>query len=547
MRGLMQDRQLLISSFLTFAARNHGERQIVTRTVEGQIHRYTYADCERRSRQVANVLKSFGLGLGDTVGTLAWNTYRHLELWYGVSGSGMVCHTINPRLFPEQIAYIVNHAGDKALFVDLTFVPLIEKLADKLPSIRHFVIMTDRAHMPTTTIPNALCYEDLVEAASADFEWPEFDENTASSLCYTSGTTGNPKGVLYSHRSTALHSMVANNADALGMRSADVVLPVVPMFHANAWSIPYGAPMAGAKIVLPGAAMDGASIYELLETEGVTMTAAVPTVWLMLLQHLEKDENRRLSTLKRVVIGGSAAPRSMIETFETKYGVTVCHAWGMTEMSPLGTLGALKAGMEKLPLDKRLDIQCKQGRAVFCVEMKITDDDGNELPRDGKAFGHLKVRGPWIAGAYLKGDGGNILDGDGYFDTGDVATIDPEGFMQITDRAKDVIKSGGEWISSIDLENAAVGHPAIAEAAVIGVFHPKWEERPLLIVVRKPGKDVAKGELLAFLVGKIAKWWMPDDVVFVDELPHTATGKLLKTRLREQFKDYKLPVTATAG
>jgi len=547
MRGLMQDRQLLISSFLAFAAKNHRDREIVTRTVEGPIHRYTYADCERRSRQVANVLKSFGLGFGDTVGTLAWNTYRHLELWYGVSGSGMVCHTINPRLFLEQIAYIVNHADDKALFVDLTFVPLIEKLADKLPSIRHFVIMTDRAHMPATTIPNALCYEDLVEAASDAFEWPEFDENTASSLCYTSGTTGNPKGVLYSHRSTALHSMVANNADALGMRSTDAVLPVVPMFHANAWSIPYGAPMAGAKIVMPGAAMDGASIYELLETEGVTMTAAVPTVWLMLLQHLEKEEDRKLSTLKRVVIGGSAAPRSMIETFEIKYGVTVCHAWGMTEMSPLGTLGALKAGMEKLSLDKRLDIQCKQGRAVFSVEMKITDDDGNELARDGKAFGHLLVRGPWIAGAYLRGDGGNILDANGYFDTGDVATLDPEGFMQITDRAKDVIKSGGEWISSIDLENAAVGHPSVAEAAVIGVFHPKWDERPLLIVVRKPGKDVTKDEMMAFLTGKIAKWWMPDDVVFVDDLPHTATGKLLKAKLREQFKDYRLPATATAG
>ncbi|MFA5120322.1 3-(methylthio)propionyl-CoA ligase [Zavarzinia sp.] len=546
MLGLMQDRQLLISSFIKFAALYHKDREIVTRTVEGPIHRYTYADCERRSRQLANVLKSFGLGFGDTVGTLAWNTYRHLELWYGISGSGMVCHTINPRLFPEQIAYIVNHADDKALFLDLTFVPLVEKLAAKLPSIRHFVIMTDRAHMPTTTIPNALCYEDLVEAASADFEWPEFDENTASSLCYTSGTTGNPKGVLYSHRSTALHSMVANNADALGMRSADAVLPVVPMFHANAWSMPYGAPMAGAKIVMPGAALDGASVYELLETEGVTMTAAVPTVWLMLLQYLER-EGKTLSTLKRVVIGGSAAPRSMIETFETKYGVSVCHAWGMTEMSPLGTLGTLKAGMDQWPLEKRMDLQCKQGRAVFCVEMKITDDDGKELPRDGKAFGHLKVRGPWIAGAYLKGEGGVILDDDGYFDTGDVATLDEEGFMQITDRAKDVIKSGGEWISSIDLENAAVGHPAVAEAAVIGVVHPKWDERPLLIVVRKPGKDVSREELLAFLNGKIAKWWMPDDIVFVDELPHTATGKLLKTKLREDFKDYKLPGTSTAA
>jgi len=546
MRGLMQERPLLISSFLTFAAIYHKDREIVTRTIEGPIHRYTYADLERRARKLANALKGLGLQFGDVVGTLAWNTYRHLELWYGISGQGMVCHTINPRLFPEQIGYIANHAEDKALFVDLTFVPLVEKLLPRLGNVKHIVIMTDRAHMPATSIPNALCYEELVEAASEDFAWPDFDENTASSLCYTSGTTGNPKGVLYSHRSTALHSMVANGKDALGMGSSDAVLPVVPMFHANAWSIPYGAPMAGAKIVMPGAAMDGASIYELLETEGVTMTAAVPTVWLMLLQYLEKDEGRKLSTLKRVVIGGSAAPRSMIETFETKYGVSVCHAWGMTEMSPLGTLGSLKAGMEKLPLEQRLDIQCKQGRAVYCVEMKITDDEGNELPRDGKAFGHLMVRGPWIAGAYLKGDGGNILDKDGYFDTGDVATLDPEGFMQITDRAKDVIKSGGEWISSIDLENAAVGHPSVAEAAVIGIVHPKWDERPLLIVVKKPGKDVTKEELLAFLTGKIAKWWMPDDIAFVDELPHTATGKLLKTKLREDFKDYKLPTIAAA-
>ncbi|MCF4165967.1 long-chain-fatty-acid--CoA ligase [Zavarzinia compransoris] len=545
MRGLMQERPLLISSFLTFAATYHKDREIVTRTVEGPIHRYTYADCERRARKLANGLKGLGLGFGDVVGTLAWNTYRHLEVWYGVSGQGMVCHTINPRLFPDQIAYIANHAEDKALLVDLTFVPLIEKLLPHLSGVKHFIIMTDRAHMPETKIPGALCYEELVEGASEDFEWPEFDENTASSLCYTSGTTGNPKGVLYSHRSTALHSMVANGKDALGMGSADTILPVVPMFHANAWSIPYGAPMAGAKLVMPGAAMDGASIYELLETEGVTMTAAVPTVWLMLLQYLEKD-NRPLTTLKRVVIGGSAAPRSMIETFETKYGVTVCHAWGMTEMSPLGTLGALKAGMETLPLEKRLDIQCKQGRAVYLVDMKITDDDGNELPRDGVAFGHLMVRGPWIAGSYIKGDGGDILDKDGYFDTGDVATLDPEGFMQITDRAKDVIKSGGEWISSIDLENAAVGHPAVAEAAVIGVYHPKWDERPLLIVVKKPGQDLTKDEMVAYLGGKIAKWWMPDDVVFVDELPHTATGKLLKTKLREDFKDYKLPTIVAA-
>ncbi|RJF94633.1 long-chain-fatty-acid--CoA ligase [Oleomonas cavernae] len=546
MRGLMQERPLLISSFLTFAATYHQDREIVSRLVEGSLHRYTYAQAEERARRVANVLKGLGAKFGDVIGTLAWNTHRHLEVWYGTSGSGLVCHTINPRLFPEQIAYIVNHADDKVLFIDLTFVPLVEKFADKLKGVRHFVILTDRAHMPQTSLPDALCYEELVAQASPNFAWPDFDENTASSLCYTSGTTGNPKGVLYSHRSTAIHSMVANNADAFGLRSVDAVLPVVPMFHANAWSIPYGAPMAGAKLVMPGAALDGASVYNLLETEGVTMTAAVPTIWLMLLQYLEKEE-KTLSTLKRVVIGGSAAPRSMIDTFQEKYGVSVCHAWGMTEMSPLGTLGTLKAGMDTWPKEKRLDVQCKQGRAVFGVDLKITDDDGKELPRDGKAFGHLMVRGPWIANAYLKGEGGNILDENGYFDTGDVATLDPEGFMQITDRAKDVIKSGGEWISSIDLENAAVGHPSVAEAAVIGIVHPKWDERPLLIVVRKAGKDISREEMLDFLVGKIAKWWMPDDVVFVDELPHTATGKLLKTKLREDFKDYTLPTAQTAA
>jgi fatty-acyl-CoA synthase len=546
MLGLMQGRPLLISSFLTFAATYHQDREIVSRLVEGPLHRYTYAQAEERARRVANVLRGLGAKFGDVIGTLAWNTHRHLEIWYGTSGSGLVCHTINPRLFPEQIAYIVNHADDKVLFIDLTFVPLVEKIADKLKGVRHFVILTDRAHMPQTSLPDALCYEELVAQASPNFAWPDFDENTASSLCYTSGTTGNPKGVLYSHRSTAIHSMVANNADAFGLRSVDAVLPVVPMFHANAWSIPYGAPMAGAKLVMPGAALDGASVYNLLETEGVTMTAAVPTIWLMLLQYLEKEE-KTLSTLKRVVIGGSAAPRSMIDTFQEKYGVSVCHAWGMTEMSPLGTLGTLKAGMDSWPKDKRLDVQCKQGRAVFGVDLKITDDDGKELPRDGKAFGHLMVRGPWIASAYLKGEGGNILDENGYFDTGDVATLDPEGFMQITDRAKDVIKSGGEWISSIDLENAAVGHPSVAEAAVIGIVHPKWDERPLLIVVKKPGKDLSREEMLDFLVGKIAKWWMPDDVVFVDELPHTATGKLLKTKLREDFKDYTLPTAQSAA
>ncbi|WP_439817223.1 3-(methylthio)propionyl-CoA ligase [Zavarzinia sp. CC-PAN008] len=545
MLGLMQDRPLLISSFLTHAALYHGDREIVSRTIEGPIHRTNYREVERRARKLANALAGLGATFGDRIGTLAWNGYRHLEIWYGTSGSGLVCHTINPRLFPEQISYIVNHAEDRVLFVDLTFVPLVEKFADKLTAVRHFVIMTDRAHMPETTIPNALCYEEIVEAASEDYAWPQFDENTASSLCYTSGTTGNPKGVLYSHRSTTIHSLSANSADAFCLSSRDVVLPIVPMFHANAWSLPYGVSMVGAKMVFPGAKLDGPSVHELLEGEGVTFTAAVPTVWLMLLQHLEATGGA-ITTLKRVVIGGSAAPASMIETFEKKYGATVIHAWGMTEMSPIGTLGALKAGMDSLPYEQQLAYKAKQGRAVYGVEIKITDDDGNELPRDGKAFGHLMVRGPWIAKAYLKNEGGNILDKDGWFDTGDVATLDPEGYMQITDRAKDVIKSGGEWISSIDLENAAVGHPAVAEAAVIGIVHPKWDERPLLIVVKKPGAEVTKDELLKFLEGKVAKWWLPDDVAFVPELPHTATGKLLKTKLREDFKSWRLPTADAA-
>ncbi|MBA4208950.1 MAG: long-chain fatty acid--CoA ligase, partial [Parvibaculum sp.] len=445
----------------------------------------------------------------------------------------------------EQLVYIINHAEDKIIFLDLTFVPILEGIADKLPNVKAYVIMTDRAHMPQTKLPNALCFEEIVEAEDGNFKWAEVDENAACGLCYTSGTTGNPKGVLYSHRSNVIHSMAANMGDALGMKSTDAILPVVPMFHANAWGIAFAAPAVGAKIVMPGANMDGQSIFELLDKEKVSVTAAVPTVWLMLLQHLEKT-NAELPALNRVVIGGSAAPRSMIEVFEQKYDVKVFHAWGMTEMSPMGTLGALKAGMEDLPLEKQIDVKVKQGRAIYTVEMKITDDDGNELPSDGKAFGHLMVRGPAIAGAYLKGEGGNILDEDGWFDTGDVATIDPQGYMQITDRAKDVIKSGGEWISSIEIENLAVGHPKVAEAAVIGVVHPKWDERPLLIVVPKEGESPTKDEILRYMEGKIAKWWMPDDVAFVKEIPHTATGKIQKLTLREQFKDYKLP-TANAA
>ncbi len=541
LKGLIQERPLLISSLIDFAADYHGDTEIVSRTIEGPIHRYTYADARLRAKKLAQALiGKLGVEPGDRIGTLAWNGYRHFEIWYAVSGMGAVCHTINPRLFPEQIAYIVNHAEDKYLFVDLTFVPLLEALAPSLSSVRGYVIMTDEAHMPETTLANAICYETLIADCDGDYVWPEFDEMTASSLCYTSGTTGNPKGVLYAHRSTVLHSFCVCSVDGLGLGSHDTLMPVVPMFHANAWGTPYAAAMCGAKIVFPGAAMDGASIYELLDTEGVTLTAAVPTVWLMLMQHLARNDQLTLDALEKVVIGGSAAPQSMIELFETRYDTRVIHAWGMTEMSPLGTTGNLKAKHKDLSFEEKIAVQVKQGRAVYGVEMKITDDEGNELPRDGKTFGHLMVRGPWITSGYFKGDGGNVLDEDGFFDTGDVATLDPDGYMQITDRAKDVIKSGGEWISSIDLENAAVDHPEVAEAAVIGVKHPKWDERPLLLVVRTEGSTVDAEAILDHLRSRVAKWWLPDDVVFVDELPHTATGKLLKTKLRDEYGDYLL-------
>jgi fatty-acyl-CoA synthase len=543
MQGLMQDWPLVTPTILDHALVHHAEREIVTRTIEGPIHRYSYADLHGRSLKVAKALQGLGIRLGDRVGTMAWNTHRHLESWYGIMGLGAVYHTINPRLFPEQISYIINHAEDRIIFVDLTFVPVLEGIQDQLKSVEAFIVLTDREHMPDTNLKNAICYEELVDRTDGDFAWVKFDENTAAGLCYTSGTTGNPKGVLYSHRSNVIHALAANCTDGFGVGSRDVVMPVVPMFHANAWAISFIGPMSGAKIVMPGMNMDGPSIHELLEKEQVTFTAAVPTVWLMLLNYLE-EENKTLTSLKSVAIGGSACPQVMIEKFEKNYGVEVMHAWGMTEMSPLGTLGSLKAGMEKMSADARIQQKLKQGRALYTVEMRITDDDGKELPRDGVAFGHLEVRGPAVAKSYLKGEGGDILNQDGWFDTGDVSTIDELGFMQITDRAKDVIKSGGEWISSIDLENVAVGHPDVTEAAVIGVAHPKWDERPLLIVVRRAGADISGAEILDYMNGKIAKWWMPDDVAFTDEIPHTATGKIQKMTLREQFKDYQLPTAA---
>lgn len=543
MLGQMMDIPLLISSLIMHADRHHGDTEIVTRTVEGPIHRYTYRDAHLRSRQLAGALEKLGVKQGDRIGTLAWNTYRHFEIYYAVSGMGAVCHTINPRLFPEQISYIANHAEDTYLFIDLTFVPLVEKLRPSLKGIKGFVVMTDKAHMPDS-IPDAICYEDLVASHSGDYAWPVFDERTASSLCYTSGTTGNPKGVLFQHRSTVLHSYAECMPDVVNLSATDTLLPVVPMFHANAWGLPYACAMTGAKIVFPGAGMDGQSLFDLMEQEKVTISAGVPTIWLGLLAHVKQNKTR-FSSLKRTLIGGSACPPAMIRAFREDYDVQVLHAWGMTELSPLGTVSTFKSKHESLDSEQKLALLNKQGRTVFGIDMKIIDADGNDLPWDGEAFGDLLSRGPWVVSDYFRGEGGNPLQRDDqgleWFPTGDVATIDPDGYMQITDRSKDVIKTGGEWISSIELENTAVAHPAVAEAAVISVAHPKWDERPLLVVVKTEGEQVSRDELLAFFQGKVAKWWIPDDVVFVDELPHTATGKLLKTKLREDFKDYKLP------
>ena len=544
MLGLMQDWPLLMQRIIDHAAKFHSERKVISRSVEGPIHITTYTDVRARALKVAQRLTKDGIRLGDRVATLAWNTWRHLECWYGITGIGAIYHTVNPRLFPEQIVWIVNHAEDRVMIADLTFVPLLEKIADKLPTIERFIVLTDAAHMPATALKNAVAYEDWIAEVDGDFSWKEFDENTAAGMCYTSGTTGHPKGVLYSHRSNVLHSMIALAPDAMATSCRDVILPVVPMFHANCWGLALTAPMVGATMVMPGARMDGASIYELLDTFKVTFTAAVPTVWLMLLQDLEKTGGQ-LPHLKRVVIGGSACPRAMTQAFQDKYGVEVIHAWGMTEMSPLGSLCSMKPEYADLTGEARLDIQMKQGHPPFCVEMKITDDNGKDLPWDGKTFGRLKVRGPSVAKSYYKSEGAEVFEQHGWFDTGDVATMDKHGYMQITDRAKDVIKSGGEWISTIDLENLAVGHPKVAEAAAISVRHPKWDERPLLVIVLRKGESASKEDILAFMQGKIPKWWMPDDVVFVDEIPHTATGKIQKIMLRQRFKDYRLPMAVT--
>ena len=546
MNGLMMDMPLLVSSILEHASRHFGDIEIVSRRVEGDIHRYDYAQCNRRSKKLASALTKAGVRQGDRVATLAWNGYRHMELYYAVGGGGSVVHTINPRLHPDQIAWIANHAEDRMFFFDLTFLPLVEAIAGRLECVKHFVVMTDRAHMPASSkIDGLLCYEELLETGDDDYVWPEsLDERSACGLCYTSGTTGNPKGALYSHRSSVLHAYAAALPDAMSANSRDSILPVVPMFHVNAWGLPYIAPLVGAKLVFPGAAMDGKSLYELFENEGVTYSAGVPTVWQGLLHYVQSNQ-LKFSTFKRTVIGGSACPPAMIRAFNELFGVEVIHAWGMTELSPLGTLSRLQGKHLALPAEQQQKILEKQGHVIYGIDMKIVDDQDKELPWDGKTYGNLYVRGPWVIREYFKGEGGDPLhydkDGHGWFPTGDVATIDADGFMQITDRSKDVIKSGGEWISTIDLENLAVAHPAIAQAAVIGVAHPKWDERPLLIAVRKPGQEVSREELLKFYEGKIAKWWTPDDVQFVEALPLGATGKILKTKLREQFASYALP------
>lgn len=539
MTSHMMDRPLLVSSLLAHAVQNHPQAEIVTRRVEGDIHRYTWGEAALRAAKVANALTRLGVKHGDRVGTLAWNTYRHLELYFGISGMGAVLHTVNPRLFPEQVTWIVNHAEDRFLFVDLTFLPLVEAIADHLKTVEAIVVMTDGDAMPKVNLPNVICYEELIARESTQFHWPEFDERTPAALCYTSGTTGHPKGVMYTHRSTVLHAWAAQAPAALDIGADSVILPVVPMFHVNSWGIPYAAAMTGARLAFPGPALDGKSLHELIERERVTLALGVPTVWLGLLNYLDSVD-ARLTTVKRVVVGGSAAPLSMIRAFDQKHGAFLVHAWGMTEMSPLGTVNAPTTELMALPAEERYARQAKQGRPVFGVELKIVDDAGKELPRDGKTFGRLLVRGPWTVGNYYKNDDRSSFV-DGWFDTGDVATLDELNTMQIVDRKKDVIKSGGEWISSIDLENVAVGHPAIKEACVIGVAHPKWDERPLLLCILKDNHACTKEEMLDYLSGHVAKFWLPDDVLFVKELPHTATGKLLKVDLRKQYANHLMP------
>lgn len=543
MLGLMQDWPLTVDKILDHAKNWHGQREVVTRAVEGPIVRTTYEAIHERARRVSGALLAWGVQPGDRIATLAWNTGNHMETWYGIMGIGAVCHTLNPRLFPEQLAYIINHAEDRIIFTDLTFVPLLEAILPHCPTVERVIVMTDAAHMPQAKLPKAEAYETVLDQASGDVVWGGFDEQTACGLCYTSGTTGNPKGVLYSHRSNFIHTLLGLQATVMGATPNEVILPVVPMFHANAWGIAFGGPAAGSKLVMPGARMDGASLYELIETEGVTFSAAVPTVWQGLYGHMVEN-GLKFSTLRKVLIGGSACPEALIRGFQDKFGVEVVHAWGMTETSPIGTVANLTPELKALPYDQQMPWRMKQGTPPLGVELKIKNYGGQDMPHDGKTFGRVMVKGPTIAASYFKDEGGDILDHEGFFDTGDIASVDPQGFMQITDRAKDVIKSGGEWISSIDIENIAVGHPKVALAAVIGAAHPKWDERPVLLVKLKDGEAENKQEHLDFLQGKIAKWWMPDDVVFVDDIPLGATGKIDKKTLRERMTDYRLP---TAG
>jgi fatty-acyl-CoA synthase len=546
MQGLMQDVPLTVDKILDHANQWHGGREIVTRSIEGPMVRTTYAEVHERAKRMSNALLGLGIKPGDRVATLAWNSARHMEAWYAIMGIGAVCHTLNPRLFPEQIAWIVNHAEDRIIITDLTFVPVLEKMMATCKTVERIIILTDEAHMPAFSSKPVHCFETLVADNDANVAWGGFDENTAAGLCYTSGTTGDPKGVLYSHRSNFLHTLVTLQRDVMGLSAMDTVLTVVPMFHANAWGLTFSCPAVGAKLVMPGAKMDGESIHELLETERVTFSAAVPTVWQMLLQHLRATKGK-LTTLKRVAIGGSAVPEAILRGFHDDYGVEVVHAWGMTETSPLGTISAPNADIAALPYEQQVPFRLKQGRPPAGVELKLTDDDNKRQPHDGETFGRLKIKGPFIVREYFKGAGGKILDEEGFFDTGDVATIDQHGFMQITDRAKDVIKSGGEWISSIEIENLAVGHPKAALAAVIGVVHPKWDERPLLLVKLKDGETATREDFLQFLDGKIAKWWMPDDVVFVDDIPLGATGKIDKKLIRQRMADYTLPTARPAA
>ena len=542
MQGLMMEMPLLITAIMKHAERNHPTREIVSITADNPLHRYTFADCFTRTRQVANVLASFGVSEDARIATMAWNDYRHLELYFGIACSGRVCHTLNPRLFAEQLVYIINHAEDEVIFVDVTFVSILEEIATQCPTVKAYVVMCDEATMPTTTLPNAHCYETLIGQASSEYDWPSLDENTACGLCYTSGTTGNPKGALYSHRSTVLHTYAQALPDVMNISSLDCILPIVPMFHVNAWGFPFSGVMVGAKFVMPGPALsEPAVLADLVNNEQVTVSAGVPTVWLPVLKYV-KEAGRDLKPLTRIAIGGSACPLSMMEEFRDRYGVSVIHAWGMTEMSPLGTVNNHKPTTIDFAGKDLQDHMQSAGRPVPGVEMKITDDDGKELPWDGQAIGALKVRGPWVCRTYFKLDQENDAhEADGWFNTGDVCAINPDGFIRITDRTKDVIKSGGEWISSIDLENVAMGFPGVVEAAVIGAIHPKWQERPLLVIIKAEGCDVDREELLKYFDGRVAKWWIPDDVQFVDEIPHTATGKISKLQLREKFVNYEFP------